>query len=95
MKTIKSINSSRIKYIKVKLERVNEFLNNYHVKELERETATNVSIYDTAGEQMKDDYKMMIKELKIILKEVDLLGSYCGALDKKDYHQIVKISFDE
>lgn len=90
---MKTINSERIKNLKANMRRVNELLNNYQAMEEAQAKSRNVVVYDAAGEQMKYDYNMIIEEMNKMLREVDILGCDCGALDIKDFNRIEKRTF--
>ena len=82
-----------IKEMKSSMKQIGKLLNSYKEAEKAQQNARNNSQYDSAADDMQQAYNQIIDQLKVMVNDLDILGTHCNALDVREYNVLTTKKF--
>lgn len=82
-----------IKEMKSSMKQIGKLLNSYQGAVKAQQNARNNSQYDSAIGGMQEAYNQIIDQMKVMLNDLDVLGSNCDALDVREYNVLITKTF--
>ena len=82
-----------IKEMKSSMKQISRLLNSYKEAQKAQDNARNNSQYDSAIDDMQQAYNQIIDQLKVMVNDLDILGTYCNALDVHEFNVLTTKKF--
>lgn len=89
MKTI----ANNSKEMRETMRNISRMINRYETANKAQDKARNNRQYDACRKEMTEAYLAIVTQMGHILKNVDLMGHFCDALDIRNYLDIVEKEF--